>query len=99
MQVHTALHTCKPIGLEANFKEVEQALEVRMLDADVARQAYDKECNIPKKENALLKERSKGLLHLMSNQLQAHQYDRVKISTQCNGSGPVKHEYCRDKGL
>ena len=50
MHVRTALHACKRMGLDANFKKAKQVLELRMLDADVTRQTYSKGCNAAKKK-------------------------------------------------
>lgn len=37
MHIHTAVHACKQMGLEANFKEAELALEQKKLSADIAK--------------------------------------------------------------
>ena len=60
MIVCTAVHACKQMGLEANFKEAKQALDLRMLYADVARQAYAEEHNATKKKKGNTKGEVEG---------------------------------------
>ena len=55
LHVRTAVQACKQMGLEANFNVAAQAHEGSLLDADVAKQAYARECNAVKKKCSNLK--------------------------------------------
>ena len=42
MHVHMAIHACMQMRLDENFKEAENAFQLRLLDADATRQEYTK---------------------------------------------------------
>jgi hypothetical protein len=51
LHVHTAIHVCKQLGLDANFANAEKAVTNAKLDADLAKTEYAQVHSSEKKKN------------------------------------------------
>ena len=51
LHVHTAIHLCKQLGLDANFANTKKAVTTAELEAYLAKTEYANVCNSKKKKN------------------------------------------------
>ena len=51
LHVHTAIHMCKQMGLDANFSNTENAVMTAKLDAKLVKMEYAHVCSSEKKKN------------------------------------------------